>query len=135
MHEISTKFPSRMVTATALFILGSLASSARLLVDRPSPRRRETDLVTQRSDLRFAALRPVLPKRGVVGYVGESDDSTADYYLAQYALAPLVVDRSANHPLVIGNFPSSPLPLQTKGLRLVRDFGSGVLLFAHEEQE
>ncbi len=28
-----------------------------------------------------------------------------DYYLAQYALAPLVVDHSTNHALVVGNFP------------------------------
>jgi hypothetical protein len=124
-----------MVTSTALFILGCLLSSARLVVNTPSPRRRETDVVTQRSDLRFAALRAALPQRGVVGYIGQSHNSTADYYLAQYALAPLVVDRSANHSLVIGNFPSSPPPLQTEGLRLLRDFGNGVLLFAHEEQK
>lgn len=135
MQDISRKIPPRMVLFTSLFILGCLVSSARLIVNAPSAGSRETDVVAQHSDLRFSALRAALPRYGVVGYIGQSHNSTADYYLTQYALAPLVVDLSVNHPLVIGNFPSSPPPLQVEGLRLVRDFGNGVLLFAHEGKE
>lgn len=134
MHEISRRNPSRMALVTPIFILGCLLSSARLIIDAPALHQREGDVIAQRSDVRFAAPRIELPPRGVIGYIGESGDPTADYYLAQYALAPLVVDRSLNHALVIGNFPSAPPPVQVEGLRLVKDFGNGVLLFARKEQ-
>jgi len=66
----------------------------------------------------------------VIGYVGESGNSgTADYYLAQYALAPLVIDHSAKHPLVIGSYPTAA-PVFPGNLKLIRDMGNGVLLLA-----
>ncbi len=74
----------------------------------------------------------MLPESGVVGYVGESGPAAdGSYYLAQYALAPLVVDRSANHALVVGNFATSQVSQSpAENLRLLKDFGNGVLLFA-----
>ena len=58
-----------------------------------------------------------------------------DYYWTQYALAPLVVEYSANHPLVVGNFPSSARGAgagsAAEKLQLVKDFGDGVLLFSN----
>jgi hypothetical protein len=70
----------------------------------------------------------------VIGYIGETGDSaTPDYYLTQYALAPLIVDRSAKHTLVVGNFPSSPPSGIPQDLRLVEDFGQGVMLFAAKD--
>jgi hypothetical protein len=126
---------SKGTTASATFILCCLVSSARLLVDAPSASRLKNfpDKVGQRSDQRFAALKAVLPERGVVGYIGEPGaPALGDYYLTQYALAPLVVDHSANHSLVIGNFsnsiPSEPPP----HLHLKKSFGEGVFLFATE---
>jgi hypothetical protein len=67
-----------------------------------------------------------------VGYVGEPGTSSLPgYYLAQYALAPLVLDHSTNHALVIGNFPTAPpTGSPSADLHLVKDFGDGVLLFA-----
>jgi hypothetical protein len=94
-------------------------------------------------DRRFAVLRPVLPARGVVGYLGHPEptgptprDSNAAallhfrrYLLAQYALAPLVLIESTEPEFVVGNFdPGSDSPPPT-GLRLIRDFGDGLVLF------
>ena len=68
----------------------------------------------------------------MVGYVGESGNAgTEDYYLAQYALVPLVVDGSPNHPFVIGSFPNSQ-PSLPENLQAVRDFGNGVLLLSNK---
>ena len=47
--------------------------------------------------------------------------------------APLVVDPSPHHALVVGNFPSSPPSGIPQDLRLVEDFGQGVLLFAAQD--
>jgi hypothetical protein len=122
-------------TAILLFIACCLLSTARLAFEAPSPAHIRQDDISSRSDVRFAALKAYLPASGVVGYIGETgNSSTPDYYLSQYALAPLVVDFSTNHAIVVGNFPSS-LPAQIpQNLRLVKDFGNGVMLFSSKEE-
>jgi hypothetical protein len=65
-----------------------------------------------RLELRLAPLRAVLPTRGVVGYLTEQPISSSrmqpysEQRFAVYALAPLVVDRAPEHPVVIANFES-----------------------------
>ena len=118
--------------AILLFILCCLLSTGPLAFEAPSPGWR--DDISRRSDQRFAALKANLPASGVVGYIGETGDSaTPDYYLTQYALAPLVVDLSPNHAIVVGNFPSSPPAQIPQNLRSVKDFGNGVMLFSSKE--
>jgi hypothetical protein len=118
----------------ALVLVGCcLLSSGRLLWKAPRPGRlNDPNQVAQRSDERFAALKSALPRTGVVGYIGAPGAmAVGDYYLAQYALAPLVVDRSTDHALVVGNFPGSSISLP-EGLEPVRNFGNGVYLFANK---
>ena len=88
---------------------------------------------------RFLTLRQVLPKRGVVGYI--SDDTTDEgistprKYLAQYSLAPVILARSLDRSLVVGNFRNRPSDLELyrkMGLIPLRDFGNGVVLFTRE---
>ena len=127
----------RITIASVVFVIVCLLSSARLVIDAPTPAsaRESSGENTKRSDQRFSALRAALPERGVVGYSGEPDTAAlADYYLAQYALAPLVVDHSPNHSLVVGNFRAgTPVSEPPDGLRVVRDFGDGVLLFGGKD--
>ena len=42
---------------------------------------------------RFREARRLLPRHGVVGYLSDRPDAVATYFLAQYALAPLVLER------------------------------------------
>jgi hypothetical protein len=120
--------------AILIFAFCCLLSTVRILGNAPRPGQLQADSVAKRSDQRFAQLKAALPPRGVIGYIGEPGVSgTADYYLAQYALAPLVVENSENHPLVIGDFPDRPNEPATANLKLIRNFGDGVLLFSHEE--
>lgn len=114
-----------------IFVAGCLLSIFRIVHDAPSVIQFHPDDIQDRSDNRFDALKAELPPRGVVGYIGESGDSALpDYYLAQYALAPLVVDRGAQHSLIIGNFPHSQTTPVIGDLTLLKDFGNGVVLFA-----
>jgi hypothetical protein len=123
---------TRTTAGILLFNFCCLLSSFRLIRNAPNPADIHPD-VAQRSEQRFASLRRQLPARGVVGYIGESGNSgTEDYYLAQYELAPLVVERSPNHSLVVGSFPNSQTVLP-ENLQLVRDFGNGVLLLANKD--
>jgi hypothetical protein len=122
---------NRITVASVTFVLCCLLSSARLVIEAPHTLKNSRGEIAKRSDQRFAALKAALPGNGVVGYIGEPGaPALADYYLAQYALAPLVLDHSTNHPLVVGNFPASPAPALSGDLQLVMDFGDGVQLFA-----
>ncbi|HWZ80841.1 MAG TPA: hypothetical protein VNX87_30165 [Candidatus Sulfotelmatobacter sp.] len=124
----------RMKCAILFFTICCLLSTIRILREAPNPAHITTDDVSKKSDQRFAAVKTRLPASGVIGYIGgNGDSSTPDYYLTQYALAPLVVDRSTHHTIVIGNFPLSQPSSLPPNLRLVEDFGSGVLLLAGED--
>ncbi len=126
--------PRNLHIALVIFIFCCLLSTARILREAPKPWRRQPDDIAQRSDQRFSAVKQILPSRGVIGYVGEPGESSLpDYYLTQYALAPLVIDRSIQHEVVVGNFPSLQIPPSIAGLREIQDFGNGVVLLANED--
>jgi len=130
---------SRGTIGAVVFIVCCLLSAARMAwrAPLPNPEGLTFQNVATRSDQRFGDLKSSLTDCEVVGYVGESGTpGDADYYLAQYTLAPLVVDRSANHPLVVGNFPTSSPPISaTVHLHPIRDFGHGVILYARKDTQ
>jgi hypothetical protein len=90
---------------------------------------------------RFQELRTVLPQSGVVGYWGHPELTTAlpgqglahlhfqRFLLTQYALAPVLLIEGTEPEFVVGNFDPGAVPPSPQGLRLVRDFGNGVVLF------
>ena len=136
MHPSATseRLSQRTKVATLIFVLCCLLSSARLLIETPKPASLKGDDISRRSDRRFAALKAELPQRGVIGYVGEAGNlAVGDYYLTQYALAPLVVEHSSDQAIVVGNFPSGPAAGLPANLQLTRDFGDGVLLFSNKD--
>lgn len=84
---------------------------------------------------RFASIKADLPAAGVIGYLSDPDQEESqaqyDYYLTQYALAPLIVDDAIDHQFVIGNFPEgmNVNSYPANELILVRDYGQGIILF------
>jgi hypothetical protein len=91
---------------------------------------------------RFADLKKKLPPYGTVGYAGEPTSERFDpdidefweYILAQYSLAPLVVDKSLDHRYIIGNFyrAGTIAKFRQSGLAVIEDFGNGVMLLSNE---
>jgi hypothetical protein len=133
MSHPSNPLPPGTVGGVLVLIVCCLLSSIRILLDSPGLAYGRHDDVEKRSDQRFAALKQQLPTAGIVGYIGDPADSTPEnYYLTQYALAPLVVDASIGHKLVVGNFPSGQIPASLPGLREVQNFGHGVVLLTTE---
>jgi hypothetical protein len=88
-----------------------------------------------RYERRFESIRDQLPAHGCVGYHGDAPvkvqgedvivydadgethamNARKSYYLAQYALAPVIVDRNRAYPLTVEN--------TKRGARLVRSQG------------
>jgi len=86
---------------------------------------------------KYEKLREVLPVNGVVGYISDDqkDENAGRYYIAQYALAPIIVTRSLDHKIIIGNFrTSSPKSeiCEKYGLVTVKDFGNGLIIFSRD---
>jgi len=92
-------------------------------------------------DKRFVELRAMLPAKGVIGYMtdaGKDSNATtadAEFYLTQYALAPVIVLRSPDQKYVVGNFHQvvTTGSLRDRGFKLVRQFGNGIALLENEK--
>jgi len=92
------------------------------------------------NEIRLAPVKKQLPSQGVIGYV--SDDSRIEesvawrrYAMTQYALAPLIVERTTEHKLIVGVFKDPdtiPTVAASKNLRVTQIFDEGVVLFQKE---
>ena len=128
----------RQKTGIILIILFSLLSVGRLLHQESKQILgiKFNDEVSLYEE-RYVELKKWLPPNGVVGYINNKDfgNDIREFYLTQYSLAPIIVVRSANFPLVIGNFPTSVnSPGKQMNSVLLKDFGNGVMLFSKTVQ-
>jgi hypothetical protein len=83
-------------------------------------------------ELRFARLKQSLPQHGMVCYVPDyasGDLAKKDFFLARYALAPLVVRNVPDCDPLIGDFPPGvSRPGLGSKYSVLEDYGQGVLL-------
>lgn len=86
---------------------------------------------------RFEAVNRILPEHGVIGYLSDCSDMSdmhciARFYVAQYALSPIILDRSPEHTLVIADFGKAGANLWDSGsnaMNLLMDSGNGIKLY------
>ena len=99
-----------------------------------------TDPITL-NEMRLAELKKRLSAHGEVGYITDDfdgvdrDTAWREFATTQYSLAPVILERTTAHKLVVGNFkdPSSILTVAARNnLLLIEDFGSGVVLFENK---
>jgi hypothetical protein len=86
---------------------------------------------------RVKQMKTVLPQRGVVGYGEDTGNVIERYLLTQLALAPLLVDRASEHLFVVGSFedPTYAQKIAPRvGLRIVKDFGGGLVVLTRAPQ-
>jgi hypothetical protein len=131
----------RILAAMGLLTVVSLVSSGitiRQAVPLILERRFRPDPTTS-NEARLAGIRGALPAHGVVGYLAsaslqkapESARALEQFYATQYSLAPLIVLKDAQQPLVVANVASGTVAQAlTNYPQLVplRDFGHGVVL-------
>jgi hypothetical protein len=112
---------------------------------RDYPKTKKTDIVSLYED-RMNKAREALAPYKEVGYVTTVDNEKifgreksfedveilAQYILAQYSLAPVIIRNSKEYQLVLGNF-ADGIPdsgyLMRSNLILVKDFGDGLILY------
>ena len=132
-------YPTRVKTGIVLLLLLALYGSStpfRQVTQLRANRRAEgrdpaVDWIAE-YEQRFETIKRDLPPDAVVGYVTDQPpDPAMDLRLAQYALAPVIVSRTGQTELVVGNFhdpAQMPGIVRQKGLVLVKDYGQGVAL-------
>ena len=94
---------------------------------------------------RLQELKQILPPTGIVGYMTNRKPqpdflelalSRKRFSLTQYVLSPVIVADTVERPLVVGDFHGT-MPdaeaLAGMNLVLVKDFGSGVMLFRKKD--
>ena len=128
----------RLFTGLLLLIGGALLSSNKLLEQSPPLSSRPALDEVSAYELRFTRLKQSLPQHGLVCYVPDytsSDLAKKDFFLARYALAPLVVRNVPDCDPLIGDFPPgiSRADLGSK-YSVLQDFGNGVLLLTRNGQ-
>ena len=132
--EVSRGRRRRAAIGDGLLIVAILAGGLPI-VSRAAKTAREggSDWVA-RYEERFLAVARVLPSGATLGCVSDSpaDDEARAYFMAQYAMAPVVLTKDLRgRQLVLGNFLSGRIDsdlLRREGLALARDFGNGVVL-------
>lgn len=78
---------------------------------------------------RMTVLRPLLPPRGLVGYI--SDTGIEHFFRSQYALAPVILVREPGPRMIVTNYSHDglrPEQLYGKSYDVIRDFQNGVAL-------
>jgi hypothetical protein len=117
-----------------------LAASALILAaigyGSPFPRAAQREAGQTRYLARFDGLRDHLAGTPTAGYVdlrlaSEGRPRGGRFFLAQYALAPTLLERGTRPEMVVGNFetPDARAAFLTRTrLVLVTDFGNGVVL-------
>jgi hypothetical protein len=120
-----------LIVGSSYHAVTLLKSSVRTYLARPGP-----DPVTV-FEKRFERLRKQVSSYHRVGYVTDDSPDTGDwfieYFRTQYTLAPVIVDNSTDDDAIVGNFhdpESMQRIIKDSGLRVVSDFGNGVLLLA-----
>lgn len=106
------------------------------------------DMVTA-WDKRLRKVRSILPEYGVIGYLADWDipdkayapkDQDVEFLLAQYTVAPVVLERGANHDIVLGNFNDDGNSQKIEnvqklfGVQLIQPFSNEVFLFRGKEK-
>lgn len=131
-HEAPFTHPRRVHIALLLLIVIALLSSRDLLRMTSHGAAGGAEAVPYIE--RFGAVKNVLPARGVICYAPDprvEPNATKDYFLAQYALAPLVLRTTGGCDLLITNFAddSHRASAGPANYVLIENFGNGVALF------
>jgi hypothetical protein len=133
-------YPARILAGIAITVVLGVVAAFQfyfLLADysRTSP---DAYKIEQQIE-RYAGVREMLPADTVLGFIsdvpfGEAAGS-ADFFGAQYALAPLLLVEESDQrkqEWVVSSFVKRPDVDEierTRGLKLVKSFGTGVWLF------
>lgn len=124
-------YPGRAFIAILGLTGIALASNIALLIDAASTPR---SIDPAAFEARYSGIAKDLPKNSVIGYLTDAEPNAtttgAEYFLSEYALAPVVIVNNTDQNLVMANLhmPQPPDFYRSRGLDLVRDYGTGVML-------
>jgi hypothetical protein len=138
---------SRIIVITAGIILCSLSVYSSLntyKIAKAAVGDVSSDDMVTAWDKRLRKIRTMLPEYGVIGYVADwdipgsvfgSSDQEVEFLLAQYTVAPVVLERGTDHDLILGNFSDNGDPTklenvqQNLGIIVFEPYSNEIFLF------
>ncbi|MGO8704882.1 MAG: hypothetical protein ACLQVA_13795 [Candidatus Brocadiia bacterium] len=136
----SPRYPLRVRIGLALVLALLLLSQLVLIINlaQTLPSAMATESMA-RYEKRYVEARKVLPRVGVIGYLGEPPGSGGvtqglyqrRYHTAEYILAPLVIADSLEPDLILGNFffpHAMEKAISEHHLIVLYDFRNGVFI-------
>jgi hypothetical protein len=128
------------IVVVVVLLLFALYSNLRLIHKEIGHLYRANHTVDINRARSFDALKKILPAGGIVGYVSgrnpPDDEANRDYFLAQYALCPLVLARDAIAPYVIADcgHRTDGNCFVGSGFVIVQEFDGGIRLYRQKER-
>jgi hypothetical protein len=127
----------RRSTLVSIVTIGfAVASAATALSDVIFRYIHRTPHIIGVPDAGARSLRRLVPRGETLGFITDANDREASdrrLHGVAYSLAPLIVERTADRPFVIGDFRSQAnisIALSGHRLRVVGGLGNGFILFA-----
>jgi hypothetical protein len=126
------------VIVPLVMVAFATASAATMLRDAVLGFVHRTHYSVRILDADLKRLQSIIPKGETLGYITDGKDIEAvnlRLYGLNYNLSPLIVENAANRRFVIGDFRSKssiPTAFKQQGMRVVKDLGDGLLLFADQ---
>lgn len=127
--QVNIRSCLHIAAAVSVLVVGLLSSKQMLRLAR-QPYAVDGDNLYL---IRFEGVKSALPQRGVICYAPNPDggfEAKKHYFLAQYALAPLVLRTATDCDTLLADFPagSAPDSVLSRQFVVLKDFGNGVLL-------
>lgn len=127
----------RLKAGLGLIFLFALSSHLRLFRGEVRIYPRYDTTLIERNETHYAGLRQMLSPGETIGYMsnvefGNTFANLTRYFLAQYALAPTLIDRNMVYPIVMGEFgePTAQMFFRTNsGWTVITNLSNGVFLF------
>jgi len=143
LRKLNEPRPVAATIGLAVVAVAALYSSLQFLRNSTDTPGESTDYVSS-YERRVGPVKQLLPKRGVIGYISD-DPVVTDYYLANYTLSPVLVDKGDSRQIVLVNLtrdaetPVDPdqvgeYTVRRKADSTVYDFGRGVLLVERDSK-
>jgi hypothetical protein len=137
-HSRAAAYPTRLkaavIAAALLGVWGAIENLQSFQID--TEMNVGDPYMVNLQPARLAGVMEVIPRTAVVGYLSDSQNSSAAalamFNSARYTLAPRLLVEGTDRDWVLGNFtkPADYAALaRERGLRVVQDFGNGVVLF------
>lgn len=88
-------------------------------------------------DRRYGRLKGILPSHGIVGYIADEKFDVKEFYLAQYALSPIILVNNTKPKLILAKFIDSSNSIRfcmNNNLIIIKKVDDNIMLYSKKAE-